>query len=434
MFKRIVLLLSFSFLFSHPSFAALKSQFDIIDFKPATDNSNYFTVYGSQTLKAWQGTLGFYFDYANRPLQFIATGSATGRQSVVDQLFVGNMVGAIGFTDWFEAGIDIPVVFYNDFFKDDASAAADPGGGMGDLIVDLKFRIVNIEKHKIGFSILPFFTLPSGDTTRFTGNGGVTGGMLLITDFQLHPRFSISLDLGGTVRDSITRNAVRMDDEFNYGGGANFKVTKNFELIGELFGTTPIRDFFQFNNSSPMEAGGGIRYYFGDSGFLVDLGANGGVFDGVGAPRYRGYAGLKWVSPISAECPACPPPAPPPDPRIQGGKIVLWGKIYYDTDKSTIKPISYPVLDDVVDVMQKNPQLKLVEVQGHCDIRGGDAYNMKLSQARAKSAMDYLISKGIDASRLTPKGYGWHQPVADNKTKEGMSQNRRTEFVILQQE
>ncbi len=422
------------FLFIVKAHAAYVSRFEVITFDPAMDNTDYFTVSGSQNLKAWQGHLGFYFDYSNRPLQFVATGAAVGRQSVIDNLFVFDAYGALGFTDWFEMGLTVPVVVYNQFFTDDADADPDHGGGVGDLKFMMKFRALDIDKHRVGLSFMPFMTLPTGDVVRYMGNGHMTGGAIIILDGQFHERFSMSLNVGAALRDDVTRNAVRIDDQFLYGLAGNLKFGKGWEGIAEVYGSTVMRDFFSVSNSTPLEAGGGIRYVFGDSGFGLDVGATVGIIDGVGSPRVRGFAGLRWTSPITEDCPECPPPAPPPDPRIQGGKIVLWGKIFYDTDKATIKPISYPVLDDVVDVMQKNPHLRLVEVQGHCDARASDAYNMKLSQARAESARSYLISKGVDASRLTAKGYGESQPIADNTTKEGMSQNRRTEFVIIQQD
>jgi len=413
--------------------AAYQSRFEVDTFDPAVDDSDYYTTYGSQTMKAWQGHMGFYFDYSNRPLQFVATGAAVGRQSVIDNLFVANLFGALSFTDWFEAGLNIPVVAFNEFFTDDAAAQPDSGGGMNDIMMMMKFRFVDIDKHKVGFSFMPYFTLPTGDVVRYMGNGAVTGGARLITDFKIADRFSMALNLGMLMRDDVTRNAVRINDQFTYNLAGNLRFGRGWEAIAEVYGSTVLSDFFSFTNSSPLEAGGGIRYNFAKSGFAVDVGGTVGIIDGVGAPRFRAFAGLRWTAPISEPCPECPPPAPPPDPRINGNKIVIWGKIYYDTDKATIKPISFPVLDDVVDVMQKNPQLTLVEVQGHTDARASDEYNMKLSQARAESARNYLISKGVDASRLTARGYGETQPIADNTTKEGMSQNRRTEFIILQQ-
>ncbi len=427
------LVFSFFVLIS-PLQAAYQSRFDILTFNPVNDGGDYFSVYGSKTLKAWQGHMGFYFDYSNRPLQFVATGSAVGRQSVIDHLFIADLMGALGFNDWFEAGINIPIEVYNFYFTDDTSGQEDHGGGMGDMTIDFKFRVVDIDEHKIGFAVMPFFTLPSGDTTRYLGNGAVTGGLKLVTDFKIQERFTMSVNLGATLRDDVTRNEVRIDDQFTYGVAGNVRIAKNWQGIAEIYGSTVMRDFFSVSNSSPLEAGGGIRYYIGDSGFAVNVGGTAGIIDGVGSPRFRGFAGLTWTSPIAEACPECPPPAPPPDPRINNGKIVLWGKIFYDTNKATIKPISFPVLDDVVDVMQKNPQLRLVEVQGHTDARASDEYNLKLSQERAESAKNYIISKGVDASRLVAKGYGESQPIADNTTKEGMSQNRRTEFVILQQD
>ncbi|OGP08063.1 MAG: hypothetical protein A2048_08260 [Deltaproteobacteria bacterium GWA2_45_12] len=418
-------------LFTLQAKASLDSKFDIITFHPAVDGGDYFSVYGSQNLKAWQGNVGLYIDYSNRPLQFIGVGNATGRQSIIDHMLVGDLYGAIGLTDWAEVGVNIPVVFYNWFFTDNFAAEEDHGGGMGDIQLMTKFRVINTENHKVGFSIMPFVTLPSGDPVRFTGNANPTGGVLFITDFIIHERFTLALNLGGVIRDDVTVHDVRIDDQFKYGLAGNIRLGKNWFAIIETYGTTPFRSLFSNEGESPLEAGGGIRYMFGDSGFSMNLGGTAGLVDGVGAPRARGFLGVNWTSPIrEKDCPVCAPPAPPPDPRIKGGKIVIWGKIYFDTDKADIKPISYPVLDDVVDVMNKNSQIELVEVQGNCDIRGSDAYNMKLSDRRANSVLEYLVSKGISASRLQSKGFGWHNPIADNKTKEGMSQNRRVEFVI----
>lgn len=414
--------------------ARMESRFDAITFKPAIDGGEYFTVYSSQNLKAWQGNLGFYFDYANRPVQFVGTGAAVGRQSVIDHVMIADLYGALGFTDWYEVGLNVPVVMYNWFFTDDAAADEDHGGGMGDIMLVQKFRFVNTENGPVGFAVAPYVTFPTGDFVRYMGNGSVTGGLNLITDFIIHERFSLAINLGALFRDDVTRHGVRFDDRFTAGMAANIKFTRHWQGIIEAFSSTTMRNFFGSSGETPFEVGGGSRFLIGDSGFSIDVGGTAGIIDGVGAPRFRGFVGMNWTSPIAEECPECPPPAPPPDPRIRGDKIVIWGKIFFDTDKTTIKPISFPVLDDVVDVMQKNSQLKLVEVQGHCDIRGGDAYNMKLSQGRAEAVVEYLVSKGVDRSRLTGKGYGFHNPIADNTTKEGMSQNRRVEFVILQRD
>ena len=99
-------------------------------------------------------------------------------------------------------------------------------------------------------------------------------------------------------------------------------------------------------------------------------------------------------------------------------------------DKATIKPESMGTLNMIVNVMKSNPGLKF-EVDGHTDNIGTDAHNMILSQQRADAVKTQLITMGIDASRLTSKGFGDSKPIADNSTFDGKANNRRVEFVKI---
>jgi outer membrane protein OmpA-like peptidoglycan-associated protein len=84
--------------------------------------------------------------------------------------------------------------------------------------------------------------------------------------------------------------------------------------------------------------------------------------------------------------------------------------------------------------MKDNPDIKLIEVQGHTDNKGRPWYNKALSARRAKAVMDGLIKRGVDKTRLRSEGYGQAKPIADNKTDEGRSVNRRVEFQIIKRE
>jgi OOP family OmpA-OmpF porin len=112
-------------------------------------------------------------------------------------------------------------------------------------------------------------------------------------------------------------------------------------------------------------------------------------------------------------------------------KIEIKQTIFFEFNKATIKPISFPLLNEVAQAMKDNPTIK-VEVQGHTDSVGNDAFNLKLSQKRAESVKAYLAKQGVAADRMVPKGYGETVPIADNRTKDGRSQNRRVEFVITE--
>jgi outer membrane protein OmpA-like peptidoglycan-associated protein len=107
--------------------------------------------------------------------------------------------------------------------------------------------------------------------------------------------------------------------------------------------------------------------------------------------------------------------------------VALYG-VLFDFSKATLKPESDPVLGRVLVVLQKNAALK-VEIQGHTDNVGSDAYNQKLSEARSHSVVAWLVQLGIAANRLTATGYGKTRPVATNDTDEGRAKNRRVEIA-----
>ncbi|HEX8909992.1 MAG TPA: OmpA family protein [Anaeromyxobacteraceae bacterium] len=129
---------------------------------------------------------------------------------------------------------------------------------------------------------------------------------------------------------------------------------------------------------------------------------------------------------------AITPPPPPPPARVEvtKEKLEIKEKVLFDTGKATIDQRSYSLLDEVADALKAHPEVKSVQVEGHTDNRGSAKLNKKLSQARAEAVRKYLIGKGIEANRLTAKGYGSSRPIADNKTAAGRDANRRVEFVI----
>ncbi len=102
--------------------------------------------------------------------------------------------------------------------------------------------------------------------------------------------------------------------------------------------------------------------------------------------------------------------------------------VQFDTSKTTIKPESHGLLDQVVAMLKGDGALKL-SIEGHTDNTGVAAENQKISEGRAKSVLDYLTSKGVDAARLSSAGFGASKPAADNRTTEGKAKNRRVELV-----
>ena len=138
---------------------------------------------------------------------------------------------------------------------------------------------------------------------------------------------------------------------------------------------------------------------------------------------------------------------PPPPPKVEkqmapmrvemrDNEIVINEKIQFAYNDSTILEVSFSLLNEVADVIKKNPHVKKIEIGGHASSEGSDAHNMRLSKARAKSVMTYLTEKGgVAAERLSSEGYGETKLlVSPDETEEARERNRRVEFIILEQD
>lgn len=117
--------------------------------------------------------------------------------------------------------------------------------------------------------------------------------------------------------------------------------------------------------------------------------------------------------------------------KIKAGNTLVLQNIFFEVNAANLRSESKPELNKLVALLQANPNLKML-VKGHTDSSGEEAFNLNLSTQRAKAVMDYLIKAGIASNRLSFKGFGSTEPIADNNTEAGKAKNRRTEFLILE--
>jgi outer membrane protein OmpA-like peptidoglycan-associated protein len=117
----------------------------------------------------------------------------------------------------------------------------------------------------------------------------------------------------------------------------------------------------------------------------------------------------------------------------EGIKITFDAGILFDTNKSDLRPASQTEIQRMAEVLKKYPDTNVL-VEGHTDNTGSDAINQPLSERRAQAVSNYTVAQGIDASRISAKGYGSSQPIADNTTAEGRQANRRVEIAIYANE
>ena len=116
---------------------------------------------------------------------------------------------------------------------------------------------------------------------------------------------------------------------------------------------------------------------------------------------------------------------------IQKGKLEIKEQVFFATGKAIIQPRSFKMLDQVAKILQQHPEVDQMVIEGHTDDRGNAEANRKLSLARAEAVKGYLVSKGVEPSRLEAKGFGPDRPIASNKAEKGRAANRRVEFIIV---
>lgn len=180
--------------------------------------------------------------------------------------------------------------------------------------------------------------------------------------------------------------------------------------------------------------GTGVKYYFTNNlfaraGVEADYAMDNGKWDysalvGLGV-NFGGNAGAAAPAPTPA-----PAPEPVPEPEAPVAQVVsVELDVKFDFDKAVVKPGSYGDVKNLADFMTQYPQTN-VEVAGHTDSVGPDAYNQKLSQKRADAVKQVLVNDGISSSRIQSVGYGESRPVADNATEAGRAINRRVEAEV----
>ncbi|HTF18276.1 MAG TPA: OmpA family protein [Chryseolinea sp.] len=116
--------------------------------------------------------------------------------------------------------------------------------------------------------------------------------------------------------------------------------------------------------------------------------------------------------------------------KVQENASILLNNLFFDLEKATLRPESFPELNRIVALMNEKPTMQ-IEIAGHTDTTGGEEYNLNLSKERAHSVATYLAEKGIDKSRMTVEFFGETKPMVSNETREGRKKNRRVEFKIL---
>ncbi len=532
---------------------ATDTAIDIQAFEPIAGPQGVFSVEAADGADDLSFGAGVLLHLSKDPLVLQLTEDGK-QESIVEDQLVADLLVSFGLWNVLELGAALPVYIVNT----GNLAGADIGGAtLGDLRLRPKFTLLDSNDGPIGLGLVANVSVPTGDDTAFASSGtfGVRPGLIVDTRIS---KLLLAVNVATEVNDDRSFGSLKTGSSLLYGVGAQYSLTDEWLLGGELFGATPYNDLFD-SNASPLEALAGVKYRT-SLGLNFEIGAGRGVVPGAGAPDYRVFTGLRYaqyggdldgdgIADARDQCPeepedvdefedsdGCPDPdndndeiadyedhcpdepedrdgfsdvdgCPDPDndedgladnrdncpdepgPReemgcpaqadpdrdrdgildvvdrcpelpetingiddedgcpdkgeqkvvIRGDQIYILDRVYFDTAKATIKPRSFGLLRQVALTLKANPHIELIEVQGHTDDRGGDEYNLELSDARAQAVRVFLQEDGVSSRRLLARGYGETEPAQEidglsgGRLKDARSKNRRVQFVILEQ-
>jgi OmpA-OmpF porin, OOP family len=426
-------------------------------------------------------SLGLFLNFADDQIVEV-----DGNDNVIgkplDTGVTADLVASLGLFGWLELGLHLPLHLV---YEGDPYGTLDAGAGLGDLRFVPKIALVrsgSLDRHFLLGLALPI-SFPTGDGEALRGADGFTLGAQLLIAGHLG-RLGLGANIGYRWR-SEHPVGLPWGDGVAIGPWMSFGITESLALRAEAYAEKAVgadvsgADF-------PVEVLGGLEYRIG--GVALYGGASFGLTDGIGDPDFRIIGGIRYrknapdrqgfkdsdgdgVLDKDDEAPYEPEDddgyrdedgAPEPDndgdgildaddecPELKGeaerhgcpartyvkieeGKIFIIGKVQFRTGSTEIDKNSDPLLDQIAQALDANPQVKKIRIEGHTDNVGDPAMNQKLSEERARSVKAALEKRGVDGDRLDTRGFGESKPIAPNRSAGGRQKNRRVEFVIVE--
>lgn len=314
-----------------PASPASPVQFNTQTFRPATPGG-VFSVEGTLMPRRMWPMGQVLFEYANRPLRLSLAESGETYAATVRGALTAHLMPGFTFARWGAVAIDLPVVLYQGF--DERTPTRDApvtptAGGVGDLRLVGKFRLLDNRGGGFGLAAVPQLTFPTGSTASFRGDGTVGIEPRLAADYRFRNGIFIAVNLGLLIR-TYNRNVdfglVRVSDQVRWGVGAGVPIKAGFGVAGELIGAAGLSRLEGGPLYAPVEGYLGARWAH-RSGIEVNAGGGAGLTNAVGSPNFRVFAGVSYALPDGRRpaarrppppsLPPPPPPAAPPPPPVE---------------------------------------------------------------------------------------------------------------------
>lgn len=376
-------------------------------------------------------TLGLGNTLALNPFEFGSSAGVGTPQSVVDYALTFNMGASYSFSDQIALGLNLPVHVTRNA-QSLATTTMENVFSMGDITLSGLYNIMSrsATDYGMGLALVPYINFPTGVSGNFIADANVTGGFLVALDWEGGSNY-VGLNLGLRFREEENFLNLRVAQELLYTAAYQRPLLESagLDVFAEVAGSTVLNDFFQKENSSPIEAKLGVaKIFFPDMPVTVKIVNGLGFGNGYGNPDYRAVLSFSYAhylprteiieKTVTIERVA----------KVESRLKEL--TIYYPTDGDQVDPFYDQKIAGIVQVMKSNPDMSPLYIVGHTDDVGGDAYNQRLSERRARQAYDSVLQNGLDPKDVIWFGVGEGDPVVANSSEANRALNRRTVFTF----
>lgn len=372
-------------------------------------------------------TLGLGVDYALHPFEFGSSLGNIPRGSIVDHLWTLDFGVAYSPFSKLALGVNLPVHIGNSIFSF-TNINQHTVANFGDVTVSGLFNVFSPEELEsgIGFAVMPYVSLPTGDGADFVGDTNLTGGFMFVADVLLFGNHYIGLNAGMRFRETENILNLQVGQEILYGAGYETTLWPSQNLGGfvQVAGSASLSELQEI--SSPFEILFGLnKTLLTDNVLKLALTSGFGVGSGYGTPDYRAMLSVNYDRVFERR-------EKPPEPvRIQKiEKRLKELTIYYPTDGAQVDPFYDEKIAEIAQILKDNPDLGPLYILGHTDDIAGDAYNQRLSERRAKQAFASILKYGVDTNKIVYRAFGEKYPVVPNDLDEQRALNRRTLFTF----
>ena len=432
--------------FARPARAA--NRYSMINAHPNQDLGHYFFVQEAETMPKFKWNLGMMMLYYNELLNIkwetIVIDPRGGRTVLVverhgiDNLVYDYFYGAIGLTDWMTLAIDFPLFVYYQYGWTNANVSSSSNQFFkpGDIWLSAKFRLLDVNKHRIGVALIPSISIPTGKDSHFLGDQGVTGEGKIVIEIKPVKKLRIAFNAAFHTRESVDVNDISFRNTLKFALGARYQVIDNVGLIAEAAVQTAANSFFDKRRTTPAEVRLGAQWRPKGSNLLVGFGGSAGIIHGAGVPRFAGFINVGYSRKISTKPKVVPLSAleelvaqdncyaTAPLEGDVGYRYRVVCTTYYAFDEASAQDPA--LIEGIVQYVRETPEMVDVEVRGWADPEGTREYNEKLSLERAESVVEQIgraLGTGDGSVRARVLGIGEDPAVVPYRA-------RRTDTLI----